>query len=93
MFFKESRTGFNQQTNKRILSKPETISGVCLGIITLDQGACKRSHSMYHSNRLTLSGGQVRHLDVLLESRKNDCWNVDGCLGTIGAVGQFHPVD
>ena len=29
-------------------------------------------------NTLTLSGGRIRHLDVLLESRVDDYLNVDG---------------
>ena len=68
-FFKESRTGLNNQTHVRMKVKSETIFGrsleITFGVTTLNQelsSMCSRkSCSQYHSNTLTLSGGRRRH--------------------------------
>ena len=86
MSSKESRTGLNHQTNKRMTLKPEMISGVFLGIIfiviTLNSkyvSMClKRCPSLYHSNTLVKSGARTRHLGDLRASSIDDYWNVDG---------------
>ena len=64
MFFKESRTGLNHQSNKRMTLKPEMISGVFLGIIFIviafNQGSnftCQTNgHAQFHTMTLMLSG-------------------------------------
>ena len=75
MFFKESRTDFNQQTNKRTTSKPEMIFEVFLGIITKvpAEGSFPVPLKLIDVVRRTSTT-----LDVFLENRKNDYWNVDG---------------
>ena len=65
---------------------PEAISGLSLGFIfivtTLNQeffSTCRmKGHSQYRSSALTWSGKHHTSLDVLLESRIDDYWNVDG---------------
>ena len=79
MFFKESRTGFNQQTNKRILSKPRddfwsTSRNQHVGPRCLQKDVVRRTSTT---------------LDVLLENRKNDCWNVDGSQEPSGPWSSF----
>ena len=85
MFFKESRTGLKHQTNKRMTLKLETVSVVFLEtifiVITFNQelnSTCqKRDHSRYHSN-IDVVRRTNTTLDVLLESRIDVFWNVDG---------------
>ena len=86
MLFKESRTGLNHQTFKRMTKKPEMISGALLGTIStviafiqeLISTCRKKGHSLFYSSTSTLSGGQNTTLDVSLESRVDDSWNADG---------------
>ena len=85
MFFKESRTGLKHQTNKRMTLKLETVSVVFLEIIfivitfnqELNSTCQKRDHSRYHSN-IDVVRRTNTTLDVLLESRIDVFWNVDG---------------
>ena len=58
-----------------------SVSGIF--IVTLNRASMftclTRGPSQYHANVSTLSGGRIRHwMDVLLVSRSEDCWNVDG---------------
>ena len=77
-------------------SKPETISGVLLGITIVvitfklyvpTEGSFPVQVKYFDVVRRTSTT-----LDVLLESRIDDYWHLDGGRGTVGAVDRFHSV-
>ena len=84
---RESQTGLSHQTKKRLTQKRVMISRIFPGTICTVITFKKESHPMYRKRGsfpiplkffLMLLGSTNATMDVLLESRIDNCWNVDG---------------
>ena len=89
----------NHQTSRHMTLKTEMISGVFLGVmfivITFNQGSnfVPNEGSLPMPNKLIdVIGLTSTTMDVLLESRIDDYWNVDGGWELSGALDQAHSV-
>ena len=83
---RESQTGLNHQTKKRMTQKSVMISRIILRTICtvitfkkeLHPMYRKRGHSLSHSIFFDVGRRTNATVDVLLESRIDNCWDVDG---------------
>ena len=81
MVFEEVRTGLNRQTPRRFFEKTEAFfgrsKGLALIVITLNP-VPKEETFPIPLEHIDVIRRTHRPLDVVLESRTDDCWNFDG---------------
>ena len=89
IIFKENQAGHHQhpvKSHRRMMVNQETISGpfqgITLTVITLKRESnctCReKNHSQFHYDTLTWPEQQSTTLDVMLERRIDDYWNIEG---------------